>query len=98
MSRNLAIALVAAGGLAGAPAGWSAEIPDLERGRALYENHCVVCHTPKMHRRVPSVPLHTDDLRFIVNLWVSQQGLTWSGEDIEDVVYYLDRVHYRFEK
>jgi mono/diheme cytochrome c family protein len=98
MSRNIAIALVAAGGLACAAAGWGAEIPDVERGRALYENHCVVCHTPKVHRRVPSVPLHTDDLRFIVNLWASQQGLTWSREDVEDVVYYLDRVHYRFEK
>lgn len=98
MLRNIAIALVAAGSLTGAAAAWGAEVPDVERGRALYENHCVVCHTPKVHRRVPSVPLGTDDLRFIVTLWASQQGLTWSREDIEDVVFYLDRVHYRFEK
>lgn len=98
MPRNFVIALVAAGGLAGAPAGWSAEIPNLERGRALYENHCVVCHTPKVHRRVPPLPLRTDDLRFIVNLWAKQQGLSWSREDVEDVVFYLDRTHYRFEK
>lgn len=98
MPRSIAIALIAAGGLTGAPAGWGAEVPDLERGRALYENHCVVCHTPKVHRRVPALPLHTDDLRFIVNLWASQQGLSWSREDIEDVVFYLDRTHYRFEK
>lgn len=98
MLRNIAIALVAAGSLTGAAAAWGAEVPDVERGRALYENHCVVCHTPKVHRRVPSVPLRTDDLRFIVTLWASQQGLTWSREDIEDVVFYLDRVHYRFEK
>jgi len=98
MPREIAIALIAAGGLAASAAGWGAELPDLERGRALYENHCVVCHTPKVHRRMPALPLRIDDLRFIVTLWVSQQGLTWSRDDIEDVVFYLDRTYYRFEK
>lgn len=98
MPRSLATAVLAAGGLAAAPAGWCAETPDITRGRALYENHCVVCHTAKVHRRVPPLPLHTDDLRYIVTLWASQQGLTWSRSEIEDVVHYLDRTHYRFEK
>jgi hypothetical protein len=98
MARNIAIALVAAGGLAGAAAGWGAEIPDVERGRALYENHCVVCHTAKVHRRVPPLPLGIDDLRYIVTLWASQQGVRWNREEIEDVVFYLDRTHYRFDK
>jgi mono/diheme cytochrome c family protein len=98
MLRVAAIALFAAISLAIPAAGWGAESPDLERGRALYENHCVVCHTPKVHRRVPPLPLHTDDLRFIVTLWASQQGLRWSRDDIEDVVHFLDRTHYRFEK
>jgi mono/diheme cytochrome c family protein len=96
--RALAIALLAAGGLAGAPAAPGAELPDLERGRALYENHCVVCHTAKVHRRAAPLPLRLDDLRYIVNLWASQQGLGWSRDDIEDVVYYLDRTHYRLER
>ncbi len=74
------------------------DVPSLERGRALYENHCVVCHTAKVHRRVPALPIGTDDLRHIVSVWATQQGLRWSREEIEDVVYYLDRVHYRFEK
>ncbi|HEX9686402.1 MAG TPA: cytochrome c [Burkholderiales bacterium] len=98
MLRALVIALLAAGGLAVVPAGWGAEVPNLERGRALYENHCVVCHTAKVHRRVPPLPLGIDDLRYIVTLWASQQGLRWDREDIEDVVHYLDRTHYRFEK
>jgi len=98
MPRNIAIALIAADAFVGAPGAWGAELPDLERGRALYENHCVVCHTPKVHRRVPPLPLHTDDLRYIVTLWASQQGLTWGRSEIEDVVHYLDRTHYRFEK
>jgi len=98
MLRGVAFALSAAGSVATAAAGWGAEWPDLERGRALYENHCVACHTPKVHRRVPALPLITDDLRFIVARRASQQELRWSRDDIEDVVYYLDRTHNRFEK
>jgi len=98
MPRRGEIALLVAVSLAIPAAGRGAESPDLERGRALYENHCVMCHTPKVHRRVPPLPLHTDDLRFIVALWASQQGIRWSRDDIEDVVYFLDRTHYRFEK
>jgi mono/diheme cytochrome c family protein len=98
MRRRFAIALLAAGGLAPATAAWGAELPDLERGRALYENHCVVCHTAKVHRRAAPLPLRIDELRFIVTVWASQQGLAWSRDDIEDVVYYLDRTYYRLEK
>jgi predicted nucleic-acid-binding protein len=47
---------------------------------------------------MPPLPISMDDLRFVVTVWVTQQGLRWSREEIEDVVYYLDRVHYRFEK
>ena len=96
--RYFAIVLLAAGGMMITPAASGAEMPDLERGRKLYENHCVVCHTAKVHRRVPPLPLGEDDLRYIVNLWASQQGVRWSAEDIEDVVHYLNRTHYRFEK
>jgi mono/diheme cytochrome c family protein len=98
MPRVAAIALLAAASLFPAVAGWGAEWADLERGRALYENHCVVCHTAKVHRRVPPLPSGVDDLRFIVAVWAAQQGLPWSREEIDDVVYFLDRVHYRFEK
>jgi mono/diheme cytochrome c family protein len=76
----------------------AAELPNLERGRALYENHCVVCHTSKVHRRFPPSAIDMEALRFIVKVWVEEQNLRWSPEDIEDIVYYLDRVHYRFEK
>jgi mono/diheme cytochrome c family protein len=98
MARLFAVALLAAAGVVVADTAFGAELPDLERGRALYENHCIACHTPKVHRRAAPLPLHIDDLRFIVALWASQQGVHWSREDIEDVVYYLDRTHYRLEK
>ena len=98
MPRSLAIALLTAGGLAGAPAASGAELPDLERGRALYENHCIVCHTAKVHRRAPPLPVQIDELRRIVTLWASMEGMRWNSEEIEDVVHYLNRTHYRFEK
>jgi len=74
------------------------EMPNPERGRALYENHCVVCHTSKVHRRFPPAAIDREALRFIVKVWVEEQKLRWSTEDIEDVVQYLDRAHYRFDK
>lgn len=72
--------------------------PDLERGRALYENHCVVCHTSKVHWREPPLPLRVEELRAVVTIWAREEGLRWSRDDIEDVVQYLDRAFYRFPK
>ncbi len=74
------------------------DVPSLERGRALYENHCVLCHTQKVHRRVPPMPINVRDLRGIVSSWAREQNLRWSQADIEDVVQYLDRTHYQLDR
>ena len=76
----------------------AAEVPDLERGRALYENHCAVCHTSKVHRRFPPSAIDTEALRFIVKVWVEEEKLRWSPEDIEDVVEYVNSTYYRYSK
>lgn len=75
---------------------WSADLPNLDRGRLLYENHCVVCHTPKVHRRVPTLPIDMKELRQIVSAWAKGEQLGWSDEEITDVVEYLDATQYRF--
>jgi mono/diheme cytochrome c family protein len=72
-----------------------AQPADLEHGRALYEKHCVVCHTPKVHRRIPVLPADTAHLRFIVTVWVMHESMRWSRQDIEDVVHYLDGTYYQ---
>jgi mono/diheme cytochrome c family protein len=82
--------------VSGAAAG--AEFPDAERGRRLYENHCIVCHTAKVHRREPPLPLNVEELRGIVTLWARNESLSWGREEIEDVVVYLNRTHYRYNK
>ena len=88
-----AIALTVACGSA------SAQPPvDLERGRTLYENHCVACHTSKVHRRSPPSAIDMEALRFIVKVWAEENRLKWGPEEIEDVVQYLDRTHYRFPR
>lgn len=69
---------------------------DKERGRALYENHCVVCHTPKVHSRPNPVPMNIDELRQIVANWAKEENLHWGDEEVNDVVWYLNTTRYRY--
>ena len=92
--RNLSYALaIAALTVAWQPVALGA---DAERGRALYENHCVVCHTSKVHRREPRVAANSAQLYRIVEGWQAEQGLRWSRDDIGDVVYYLKLTQYNY--
>ena len=90
-AAGVVAALMALAGLSGA-----AEIPNLARGRALYENHCQVCHTPNVHSRPNRLPLNADELRQIVVHWSDQENLRWSAEEAEDVVYFLQQTRYKF--
>jgi mono/diheme cytochrome c family protein len=69
---------------------------DAARGRALYENHCQHCHTPKIHSRAKKLPLSKDELRLIVDDWRRQVNLAWTPEETADVVEYLNQTRYRF--
>jgi hypothetical protein len=89
------IAVVWLGAVCAVPAN-AAEAPDLERGRALYENHCQVCHTAQIHRRVNRLPMSLDELRTIVENWQRQERLRWSAQDVEDVVWFLNQTRYRY--
>ena len=84
------LVLLLAAGTAGA------QVRNLERGRALYENHCRVCHTPKVHHRMPRLPLNQAQLREIVVLWSSGENLRWGEEEIDDVVFFLNMTVYHF--
>jgi mono/diheme cytochrome c family protein len=82
-------------GVAASPVS-SADVPDVARGRALYENHCVACHTAKVHSRPNRIPLNVNELRQIVTHWAKAQDLRWSKEEIADVVWYLNETKYRY--
>ena len=74
----------------------AAEMPNLERGRALYENHCRVCHTTRVHGRVNRLPINVQELRQIVDTWQREENLRWTDRDVDDVVYFLRRTQYNF--
>jgi len=74
----------------------AAEMPDLARGRALYENHCVVCHTQSVHTRPNRMTLGAAELREIVDRWQREEKLRWSAQDTDDVVFYLRTTRYKF--
>ncbi len=80
--------------------GWSAaQLPaDAGRGRSLYENHCQVCHTQKVHGRADRLAVSRDELRVIVDRWQRAENLRWSAQDIADVVEYLNRSRYGYDE
>jgi hypothetical protein len=84
--------LLAFAALAAAPA----NAADAARGRALYENHCEHCHTPKIHSRANKLPISKHEVRLIVDDWRRQVNLPWTPEEVEDVVEYLNVTRYKF--
>lgn len=87
----LVICLCAVAGAANAQAP-----ADAERGRALYENHCQVCHTPRVHSRADRLPINQAELRGIVDRWQQEEKLRWSAQDVSDVVEFLNRTRYNY--
>lgn len=88
-----------AGALAGGVSAFAprADAQDLERGRALYENHCRVCHTQKVHTRPNRMNLTRADMRSIVEVWQREENLRWSAQDIDDVVHFLGVTLYKLQ-
>lgn len=95
--RSIATALAAAACLAWLP---GAAAQDAERGRKLYENHCLECHYERIHKRDPSRSL----IRSYAGLQaeVARRGTLTSQrfaiEDLNDIAEYLNRSHYRLAK
>ena len=68
---------------------------DLDRGQALYENHCRFCHESWAHQRKKQKIGSLESLRAWVASWSAHSGLNWSEEEINDVTRYLNRRFYR---
>ena len=71
---------------------------DAQRGRLLYETHCLSCHYERIHKRDPSRSL----IRTLPQLQVEvaqRAAVTkqrFTTEDLDDIAAYLNRSHYRF--
>ena len=73
---------------------------DPERGRQLYEMHCLSCHYERIHKRDPSrsIVRSLTTLRVEVARRAEQVKRPFSLEDVDDIAEYLNRSHYRFDK
>lgn len=70
---------------------------DLQRGQALYSLHCSACHTAQLHWRDQKLAQDWATLRNQVRRWQSNEKLSWSETDIDDVSRYLNTFYYRYE-
>ena len=83
-----------------AAASWSATSgnalgADAERGRLLYETHCIECHDTRVHKRDSKIATNYDEIRAQVLRWQSNIFLRWSTSDIDAVTTYLARAVYK---
>ena len=96
MTAKAALVALAALLLAGAPA----LAQDAQRGRLLYETHCLSCHYERIHKRDPSrssVRTFTQ-LRLEGAQRAANTGQRFTIEDLDDIAEYLNRTHYRLKK
>lgn len=73
---------------------------DAERGRVLYETFCMTCHYERVHQRPRerSAVKSLAGLRAQVERWAPRTRMRFTGEDVADVVEYLNRSHYKLAK
>ncbi|MGD8615505.1 MAG: cytochrome c [Gammaproteobacteria bacterium] len=69
-----------------------------DRGRALYEHHCMSCHESWAHTREGRHVRTLAELRRRTEAWSVHSRLEWSREEIDDVADYLDRAFYHLDE
>lgn len=79
-------------------AGTPALAQDAQRGKLVYETHCLACHYERIHKREPARSLvrTIPQLRLEVAQRAANTGQRFTIEDLDDIAEYLDRTHYRF--
>src|SRR5215471_12293925 len=68
---------------------------DVQRGRLLYETHCVACHTTQAHWRDKHIVKSWADLLYQVARMQKNAGQDWSSGEIGDVAAYLNERFYK---
>ena len=73
---------------------------DAERGRLLYDTHCLGCHYERIHKRDPA----RSRIQTFTTLQIEvaerglQSGRAFTRDELDDIVEYLNRTHYRLQK
>jgi mono/diheme cytochrome c family protein len=66
------------------------------RGRLLYQTYCGGCHYERVHQRLRTAVKDLSDLRDMVAQWAPQTKRSFTLDEREDIVEYLNQSHYRF--
>ena len=70
---------------------------DIGRGRLLYQTYCGGCHYERTHdERLRPAVRSLEELRDMVARWAPQTKRTYTLDELEDMVQYLNEAHYRF--
>lgn len=73
-----------------------AQAASVERGKALYENHCLGCHEDTVHVREKHKAANFADIVKFVARWETELRLSWSAEDRADVADYINAAFYHY--
>ena len=76
----------------------SAHSADPDRGKLLYENHCLECHESQVHIRERRGSSSIADVVFQIDRWQQELRLNWKVAEMNDVLKYLDEKFYRFKE
>ena len=73
---------------------------DADRGKLLYETHCLSCHYERIHKRDPARSLIRSfaSLKIEVGRRAEQTGQRFTIQDLDDIAEYLARSHYKLPK
>jgi len=74
----------------------AASAQDPAPGRALYQTHCGGCHYERVHDRLRTDVKDLSDLRDMVARWAPQTRRSYTLDEREAIVQYLNQSHYRF--
>ena len=69
---------------------------DIERGRLLYENHCLACHESQVYIREKRRTRSVEEIHRWVVRWSSELQLGWDAGEVNDVADYLNFRFYKF--
>jgi mono/diheme cytochrome c family protein len=75
----------------------AAQAQGIDRGRLLYDTHCGSCHTERLHDREKSVIRSYADLRSEVGRRAAMTNRRFTPDELEDIIEFLDRSHYRLD-
>lgn len=73
----------------------SAQAGDLERGRALHDTHCLMCHDSGIYSRQDRIANSYLEVRQQVQRWQENTRLRWTQYDVESVTDWLSEKHYK---